>query len=443
VRGAAVAERFEAGMAHPLRATLMYPPAREAFRSLHAPTADAAAIAATLSRARGPMGLYVHVPFCESRCSFCGYATLSGPRPPELLDSYVTALVRQLDASASALPPVEVLGLDLGGGTPGILEARQVERSLSAAARRFRLADAFEASLETTASLVLADPAKWRAIASAGVRRVSVGLQTDDAELGRSLGRAPQDVALAVDVLHRAGFAMVNLDAMFALPGQGEASWRRTIAAAMAAGPEVVTLYDTIYKRRAIALQPMPATERFGQLYDHAFVALTDAGYRARYGSLNFSRVPGRLGPSRYLEARTLDGADYLGVGLYATSLVDDSWRFELLSLGDWLAGALRGELTAQDLYRVPAAHLQAKHVLLNLSFGYLDAERFERRFGLPLERAHGQALRFLVDRRLLRRADDGWELTPESFRALPGIRACFYPAEALPSLSVPAMGDR
>ena len=151
---------------------------------------------------------------------------------------------------------------------------------------------------------------------------------------------------------------------------------------------------------------------------------------------MNFSRVPGRLGTSRYLEARILEGRDYVGTGLYASSLVGDTWRFGRKSYRQWQDLAAKGELAAEDLYCLPTGHVAAKYVLLALSYGFLDEERYRRRFGESLGSRFGSALALAESRSLLRRTPEGWEMTEGSFGELPGLRAMFYPEDALGFLS-------
>ena len=395
-----------------------------------------------LRQARGPIALYAHIPFCETKCTYCDYETvpLSRHSPPSI-QSYVDALCAELAAISRALPGgIEAAGFDLGGGTPGVLSSTQVEQILRTVDRHFRPSPAFEVSIETTPTLAAGDPAKWKSIAQAGVSRASMGIQTAAPALLTRLNRGMHDSTLAargMDSLRAAGFAIVNADVMFALPRLDDFAWDATLDLCLALAPDVITTYDTVYKSRAIARSGvLPSPDVFGRQYDHAFAKLNASGWRARYGSVNFSRVPGRLGTSRYLEGRILDGLDYAGAGLYASSLIGDSWRFGKKSYAAWMKSA--GELSAEDLYELPRAHVMAKFVLLALSYGFLDSARFERRFGETLAIRFAPALSFLEQRGLLRRAPDGWEMIPGTFAALPGIRACFLPDDALPSLSRP-----
>ncbi len=429
---------FALGAANPLRASVMYPPDR----ALFAPFRSARSPRETLAAARGPVVLYAHVPFCETKCSYCDYETVPlAAHDAASRARYAGALCAELVAISAALPAgIEVAGFDIGGGTPGALDAAQFEAIARTVRERFTLAPGFEISTETTPTLAAGDPEKWRRIAAAGISRVSMGVQTADPVLLGRLHRAPHTGDRARDgmrVLRAAGFAMINVDLMFALPSLTLQAWSRTLDLALDLEPDVVTVYDTVYKNRGIAKQAsrwnaVPSPGDYLAQYDLAFARLTRAGYSARYGSVNFSRVAGRLGTSRYLEGRILEGFDYAGAGLYASSLVRDTWRFNPRRYEDWIS---RGDLAAEDLYELPVAHVMAKFLLLALSYGYLDAARFERRFGESLAARFGAALAFATARGLLRPSDDGWELVPGSFGALPAIRALFYPADALPFL--------
>lgn len=430
--------RFALGMANHLRASVMYPPAREAFAGFRSSMSPRA----TLARARGPIGLYAHVPFCETKCAYCDYETVPLARHDDAsIDRYARALVRELEAVGGALPRgTEVAGFDIGGGTPGTLTAAQFDAILFAVAGRFTLAPGFEVSTETTPTLAAADPAKWRAIRQAGVSRVSMGIQTIAPALLSRLNRGLHgalETQRGMDALRRAGFPIVNVDLMFALPGLSMPAWEATLAHAISLAPDVVTIYDTVYKNRGIATFAArdgfaPSQQDYGEQYDRAFAMLTAAGFSARYGSVNFSRLTGRLGTSRYLEGRILDGLDYAGAGLYASSLVRDTWRFGKQRYIEWLERAELGVLASQDLYELPIEHVMAKSLLLALSYGYLDAPRFERRFGVALATCFGAELAFAESRGLLRRSPDGWELVRGAFSQLPGIRALFYPDDAM-----------
>jgi oxygen-independent coproporphyrinogen-3 oxidase len=283
------------------------------------------------------------------------------------------------------------------------------------------------------------------------VNRVSLGLQSADPAILRGVGRpeaACAEARAGVEALRASGIGLLNVDLMFALPGDSLQTWLEAVDFALSLEPDVVTTYDTVYKNRAIAGDAfrrgvLPGADHYGRLYDAGFSRLLAAGYRAGYGSVNFSRVPGRLGTSRYLEGRILDGIDYVGVGLYASSLLNRAWAFAPADYEAWLRAARSGPLAAAEVYALPVEHVMAKYLLLALSYGFVDPGRFEQRFAEPLRRRFGDALDWLGAAGQLEERSGEWRMTPGSFSKLPGIRAAFYPEEALGSLSLAVPSPR
>lgn len=426
--------RYERALGNPLRASVMYPPDRRLFRPFR--VVGRASVPAVRDR----VGLYAHVPFCEQKCTYCDYEIVPLTTHADTVDRYVDALCSELRAVVAALPAT-VTGFDIGGGTPGVLSVDQVARIIGAV-DGVRRAHDFEISIETTPTLAAQDPAKWRAIHALGVRRVSMGVQTDEATVLTRVNRGAHDrarVERGIEALR--DFELVNVDLMFALPGLTAERFAATVDFAVSLAPDVITIYDTVYKNRGIATQAprlglVPSRADYGEQYDRAFALLNAAGYRGRYGSVNFSRVPGRLGTSRYLESRILDGDDYVGTGLYASSLCGTTWRFGRKAY----AAYLNEPGAAEDVYVLPVEHVMAKFILLALSYGYLDARRFIERFGEPLERRFDRVLTFLCEHDLFTRTADGYELVRGRFADLPGIRALFYPEDALVWLGVPVL---
>ena len=174
--------------------------------------------------------LYVHVPFCAQKCEYCAF--FSEASSGELINRYVDALIRELELVAPELQPKTIF---FGGGTPSILNLRQWEKILRTMGR-LGLLVAEEFTIECNPATVSLDKAKL--LRSLGVNRISMGVQSLDEGLLDRLGRVHSRAMVfqSFDVLRQAGFENVNVDLMFAIPGQTMEIWRATLAEAMAQG---------------------------------------------------------------------------------------------------------------------------------------------------------------------------------------------------------------
>jgi len=240
-------------------------------------------------RAARVESLYVHVPFCAHKCEYCAF--YSEPSSGELINRYVTALVRELELVAGGLKPHTIF---FGGGTPSLLNLGQWERVLRAI-ERLNLLGADEFTVECNPATVSADKAKL--LRDFGVNRISMGVQSLDEALLERLGRvhSREMVFKSFDILRRAGFDNVNLDLMFAIPGQTLEVWRSTLDEAIALGSEHLSSYEVIYEEDT----PLYAQLNAGEfdvdeelacaMYDELVQRAAVAGFR-QYEIANFAR---------------------------------------------------------------------------------------------------------------------------------------------------------
>ena len=186
--------------------------------------------------------VYVHVPFCAQKCEYCAF--FSEASSGELINRYVHALVRELELVAPELQPKTIF---FGGGTPSILNLRQWEKILRTMGR-LGLLEAEEFTVECNPATVSLDKAKL--LRSWGVNRISMGVQSLDEALLDRLGRVHSRTMVfqSFDLLRQAGFDNLNIDLMFAIPGQTMEIWRATLAEALAMGSEHLSSYEVIYE---------------------------------------------------------------------------------------------------------------------------------------------------------------------------------------------------
>src|SRR2546425_51772 len=233
--------------------------------------------------------LYVHVPFCARKCEYCAFysETPSG----ELVNRYVAALIREMELVANDLNPRTVF---FGGGPPPLLNLRQWEQILKAM-ERLTLLGAAEWTVECNPATVSLD--KARLLRAGGVNRISMGVQSLNEELLDRLGRvhSREMVFKSFAVLRQAGFDNVNIDLMFAIPGQTLEIWRETLTEALALGSEHLSCYEVIYEEDT----PLYAQLQAGQfavdedlacaMYEELLESAAKAGLH-QYEIANFAR---------------------------------------------------------------------------------------------------------------------------------------------------------
>jgi len=234
-------------------------------------------------------GLYLHVPFCAQKCAYCAF--YSEPSKGDLVNRYVAALLRELEIVADDLNPKTIF---FGGGTPSLLNLNQWEQILQAM-ERLNLLGAEEFTVECNPATVSADKAKL--LRDFGVNRISMGVQSLDESLLDRLGRihTRDTVFKSFEVLRHAGFDNLNLDLMFAIPGQTLDIWRATLREALALGSEHLSSYEVIYEDDTPLFAQLQAGEfdvdedLACAMYEEMIACATTAGLQ-QYEIANFAR---------------------------------------------------------------------------------------------------------------------------------------------------------
>ena len=384
------------------------------------------------------MCLYVHVPFCEKRCSFCEYTVVGKNESDDAsVVSYFDAMLAELhDWERTIGTSDRVLhGLDIGGGTPSFAPASQIRRVLDAVREKWAFDPRSDISIETTPLIAAGDLTKLEAYRSMGIDRISMGVQVVQPDLLRLLDRAENGAAhhfRAVENIRRAGFDRFNVDLMYGFHEQSLASWEATLAHAIALKPEYITLYRMRYKLTRISHHaPHVALDAVQPLAALSKTMLQAAGYEASPGKTTFSRIKGDVGTSSYLAKRVQEGMPYLGIGLGAQTFTHTTISYNDGSVGKNLAPYLRsvheGRLPIQDLYDLPAVQMMAKACAVAFYFGEIERAPFLRKFGVPLEEVFSREIEFLERKGWMRLSDRALSLTSEGAAWTPGIIPLFY----------------
>ena len=396
VAAVAPEDAFAAGLTHHHLATTAYPIAHRAtiWRYRRERDEHATVLGQAFSGARA-MSLYAHLPFCERRCAFCEYCVVD--HHDEAAEAaHHRALLAELELYDRLLgfADRELVGFDLGGGTPSLVEPRRIAELVAQVTGRFRLAPGFAMSIETTPKIAATRPERLASYRAAGIDRISMGLQMVNPALlhryGRDLNTVGHNLRAAANI-RRAGFTTFNIDVMYGFAHQTADDVRVTLASVVQLGPEVVTLYRMRYKGTRLAGEAAAIDHaRVTVMARAAREVLEAAGYRAAPGKNAFSRVPDDPGTSAYLTARVVDSVPYLGLGLGAQTFTNSVLAYNLGAASKRLDGYLSAvadrRLPLQDLYLLPRSEAMAKMVAVSFYFGAVDLAAFRRDFADELE---------------------------------------------------------
>jgi len=323
-----------------------------------------------------PLGLYVHVPFCASTCDFCAFyqtqPTADG------VDRFLAGIRLEASLVAWTRPVTTVFW---GGGTPGMLAPRDLERLGAIVRERCGGAPA-EWTVELAPGSVT--EARLAALKGVGVTRISMGVQSFQPDLLDALGRnhTREQIDRAYDRVRAAGFASVNLDLMFALPGQTAEEWAADVREAVARAPDHLSTYCLTFEEDTklwvklsegrVKLDP----ENEARLYESTWAQLAAAGY-AQYEVSNFAR-PGHA--CRH-NLNTWRMHEWVGLGPSAASQ-QAGWRGgNIADLDQWLANIARGERVTEDRVAVTPALLAEDALIFGLRTNEgVDVEHWKSR---------------------------------------------------------------
>jgi len=306
--------------------------------------------------------LYVHLPFCAHRCGYCDFVTAVGRRDDH--GPYVDALLAELELERRSLAP-ELETIFLGGGTPSFTEPRALERLLSA------LPPAGELTVEANPESVTAELSAL--LASSGVNRVSLGAQSFQPELLRTLERvaAPADVRRAVRLLREAGFENISLDLVYGIPGQSVAALERDLAEAIALRPEHLSAYELEAKpgtrfTHAHGAELERQAEAMESYFELVVATVTGAGYRW-YETANFCRADNGRDLRAHHNLGYWLGHDYLGLGVGAVSTIANERRRNAPSLRGYTSALAAGRRPPRELEELLPAVRESERVMLGL----------------------------------------------------------------------------
>ncbi len=357
------------------------------------------------------LGLYIHIPFCKAKCAYCDFYSLA--HSEEKMDAYMAALLRHLEEVAPRAAGMQVDTVYFGGGTPSYLGAARLCRILQTVLRRYDVARDAEITLEANPDSA-GDWKELRRLRRAGFNRLSLGVQSTDDALLRRIGRVHtyEQVQQAVMAARKAKFTDLSLDLIYGLPGQTMEDWQRTLADAVALGPEHLSCYGLKLEEGTPLWQQrqtltLPDDDAQADMYLYTVAALGEMGYE-QYEISNFAK-PGKASRHNLKYWRM---EEYAGFGPGAHSDFGGVRYGYVRDVDSYIAGKLVLSESEND----STLARDYEYVMLSLrTAAGIDRQTFEKRY-----RQRFQPMEALFEQYekagLALPTEGGWRLTPKGF---------------------------
>lgn len=372
------------------------------------------------------LGLYIHIPFCKAKCAYCDFYSLA--HSEEKMDAYMAALLRHLEEVAPRAAGMQVDTVYFGGGTPSYLGAARLCRILQTVLRRYDVARDTEITLEANPDSA-GDWKELRRLRRAGFNRLSLGVQSTDDALLRRIGRIHtyEQVQQAVTAARKAKFTDLSLDLIYGLPGQTMEDWQRTLADAVALGPEHLSCYGLKLEEGTPLWQQrqtltLPDDDAQADMYLYTVAALGEMGYE-QYEISNFAK-PSKASRHNLKYWRM---EEYAGFGPGAHSDFGGVRYGYVRDIDSYIAGRL--VLSESETDSTLARDYEYVMLSLRTAAG-IDRQTFEKRY-----RQRFQPMETLFEQYekagLASRTEGGWRLTPKGFLVSNSIIAALQEALA------------
>ncbi|MBU6399896.1 MAG: coproporphyrinogen III oxidase family protein, partial [Verrucomicrobia bacterium] len=382
----------------------------------------------------GPLGLYVHLPFCRQRCHYC-YFRVYPRRTPADVDRYIESVLKEfaMYLNYPAIRGRPISTVYFGGGSPSYPSIEQIRRLVDGLRGLSTWEQIEESTFECEPGTL--SPAKLEALRELGIRRLSLGLQTLDDEILRRNGRdtTVTESLQAFRMARDAGFKEINVDLLAGLPGETDATWRRTVGEVLALLPDCVTIYQmelthnsSLYSAMKAGREvPLPAWPKKRQWAEEAFGQCEAAGYTIGSGYMAIRD------PSRWRFVYTVEhfwhGADLLALGETAFGHIQGVHYQNIDTFEAYTRSLAAEHLPLRRALRLRSEEKLRREVILLLKTGVLDAAYFRKKFGVELTAQFAAQFDELRRRKLLEVDGDRIQLTREGLLQVDWLLPAFY----------------
>ena len=371
---------------------------------------------------RIPLELYVHIPFCVRKCQYCDF--LSGPSDEETKDRYIEALLKEIRA-AEHTEDYEIVSVFIGGGTPSALKAEAIASIMRTLQEKFFFCEDAEVTIEANPGTV--DPEKLTIYRNVGINRLSLGLQSTDAEELKLLGRihSYEEFLKSYEWAREAGFSNINIDLMFAIPGQTGEAWRQHLYQVAELNPEHISAYSLIIEEGTPFAEQnldLPDEDTEYQMYEDTAEILERYGYR-QYEISNYAKQ----GYMCRHNAGYWQRREYLGFGLGASSLYGGMRFSNTHQMQEYLKESRNPDQIRQDVTVLSRNERIEEFMFLGLRMTEgISEKKFEENFDVRLMDVYGDILQKYEETGFMEHIETKWRLTRKGIHVSNHILADF-----------------
>lgn len=360
------------------------------------------------------LGIYIHIPFCASKCGYCDFYSLAGC--DRKMPAYQSALLAHISESADAMKTFEIDTIYIGGGTPSHYGAKRIVEILDELKRQGNVRLDSEITVEVNPDSARYDDLKR--LRNAGVNRLSMGVQSANNDILKIIGRRHnfKQVEIAMENARRAGFENVSIDLIYGLPSQTKGEWAETLSKALELHPEHVSCYALKIEEgtpmyRYAGSPVIPDEDEQADMYMYAVETLARFGFE-QYEISNFA-IPGY--ESKH-NLKYWQLGDYMGFGPGAHSMVDNLRYSYIRDLNGYIAG-VSGEENIIDEYE-PIVPIQraAEYLMLGMRTAHgISREEYHKIYRSDWEPID-ETFKLFKKKGWAVRDGERWRLTPSGY---------------------------
>ena len=363
-----------------------------------------------------PLGIYVHVPFCRSKCQYCDFYSVTNKKDLDF-DGYTQAVCTHIKEAGMQAPNHIVDTIYFGGGTPSFFGGEGMAMILAAIRKNFDVSPTAEITFEANPDSVT--DRLLRRVRGEGFNRVSLGIQCDDDNILKTLGRPHTyaEAVTAVKKLRKKGFRNISVDLIYGLPGQRPQDWNATLNNVLSLKPEHISCYGLqveegtpLYKMQEF--YNLADDDAQADMYLSAVEILRKHGYH-QYEISNFCKK----GHTSRHNMKYWTGGEYLGFGPGASSDFGGS-RFSMVrDVHRYIEGVLQGGTVVEELQEVAPRERAAEYVMMRLrTTAGIDRETYENTYLLPFAPLEELLLTYKQQNLAVQTYDGRWHLTARGF---------------------------